>query len=249
MTRIAPRSSTTAKVSRKARSAEGRWVESTARTASAKAMSVAIGTAQPSGLPPRPRRRPGRGRRARPCRTPRRARAGPRSAGVAQLTDDQLTLELDPGDQEEDGQQPVGGPVPDRQVQAERGDPEVEVAYPLVRLAPRACSPTPAPPRPPPAAPARRPSRSAGHVATCTRSGQGNSPRKTERSRAAPRIREPPGHRLRAHGPFDADQTSRHTPHHTTRCLHPNLGRRQGAARVAARSADGSTGVTYRCAT
>ena len=48
MTMIASRSSTTARVSRKVRSAVGRWVDSTASTASANAMSVAIGTAQPS---------------------------------------------------------------------------------------------------------------------------------------------------------------------------------------------------------
>ncbi len=47
MTVIASRSSTTASVNRKVRSALGRWVDSTASTASAKAMSVAVGTAQP----------------------------------------------------------------------------------------------------------------------------------------------------------------------------------------------------------
>jgi hypothetical protein len=45
---IASRSSTTASVSRNVRSALGRCVDSTASTASAKAMSVAIGTAHPS---------------------------------------------------------------------------------------------------------------------------------------------------------------------------------------------------------
>ncbi|CAM5503700.1 hypothetical protein SNARM312S_04695 [Streptomyces narbonensis] len=54
MIRIAKRSSTTARVSRKARSADGREVPMTARTASAKAMSVAVGTAQPS-IEPLPR--------------------------------------------------------------------------------------------------------------------------------------------------------------------------------------------------
>lgn len=51
---IANRSSTTAKVSRKVRSALGRWVDSTASTATANAMSVAVGTAHPttfSGCP------------------------------------------------------------------------------------------------------------------------------------------------------------------------------------------------------
>jgi hypothetical protein len=50
---MANRSSTTAKVSRKVRSAAGRWVEITASTANAKAMSVAVGMAQPFGpVPP-----------------------------------------------------------------------------------------------------------------------------------------------------------------------------------------------------
>lgn len=51
MIRIANRSSTTARVSRKARSADGSDVPMTASTASAKAMSVAVGTAQPSSEP------------------------------------------------------------------------------------------------------------------------------------------------------------------------------------------------------
>ena len=49
---IANRSSTTAKVSRNVRSATGRCVLITARTASAKAMSVAVGIAQPRRAPP-----------------------------------------------------------------------------------------------------------------------------------------------------------------------------------------------------
>src|SRR6478752_4937842 len=54
MTVMARRSSTTARVSRNARSAVGRWVDSTASTASANAMSVAIGTAHPSRFSGRP---------------------------------------------------------------------------------------------------------------------------------------------------------------------------------------------------
>ena len=50
MTVMASRSSTTARVSRNVRSALGRWVESTASTASANAMSVAVGTAQPDSV-------------------------------------------------------------------------------------------------------------------------------------------------------------------------------------------------------
>jgi len=49
---FANRSSTTASVSRKVRSPAGRWVLITARTASANAMFVAVGTAQPWRAPP-----------------------------------------------------------------------------------------------------------------------------------------------------------------------------------------------------
>ena len=48
MMTMATRSSTTASVSRNERSALGRWLPTTARTARAKAMSVAVGTAQPA---------------------------------------------------------------------------------------------------------------------------------------------------------------------------------------------------------
>jgi hypothetical protein len=48
----ATRSSTTARVSRNVRSAVGRWVLTMARIARAKAMSVAVGIAQPISAPP-----------------------------------------------------------------------------------------------------------------------------------------------------------------------------------------------------
>ena len=51
MTKMAPRSSTMARVSRKARRLVGNWEPTTARIASAKAMSVAIGMAQPRNCP------------------------------------------------------------------------------------------------------------------------------------------------------------------------------------------------------
>src|SRR6478609_7387812 len=51
---IAMRSSTTARVSRNDRSADGRCVAITARTARAKAMSVAVGIAQPRNTSPSP---------------------------------------------------------------------------------------------------------------------------------------------------------------------------------------------------
>src|SRR5680860_504806 len=52
---IASRSSTTARVSRKVRSAEGRWEPMMASTARANAMSVAVGMAQPVMSPDPPR--------------------------------------------------------------------------------------------------------------------------------------------------------------------------------------------------
>lgn len=64
-----------------------------------------------------------------------------RGRGSAQLADDQFTLELDPGDQEEHREQTVRRPVPHRQVQAECRYPEVDIPYLLVRPAPRAVRP------------------------------------------------------------------------------------------------------------
>jgi hypothetical protein len=52
---MASRSSTTASVSRKVRSAEGRWWPITASTARANAMSVAVGIAQPPSAAESPR--------------------------------------------------------------------------------------------------------------------------------------------------------------------------------------------------
>jgi hypothetical protein len=48
---MASRSSTTARVRRNVRSPDGRWVLMTARTARAKAMSVAVGMAHPVSPP------------------------------------------------------------------------------------------------------------------------------------------------------------------------------------------------------
>ena len=52
---MASRSSTTASVSRNVRRPEGRWVLITARIATAKAMSVAVGIAHPESPPLEPR--------------------------------------------------------------------------------------------------------------------------------------------------------------------------------------------------
>ena len=113
----------------------------TASTASAKAMSVAVGMAHP--------------RRASPSApsartTPTKTSAGmmtPPTAAVtgtaalatcAQLTDEELALELEPGDEEEDGEQTVRRPVPERQPQLAPLRPDVGALQGLVGLAPRA---------------------------------------------------------------------------------------------------------------
>ena len=113
----------------------------TASTASAKAMSVAVGTAQPSREPPPvdvDQRVDERGHGHAAQRGDHGQRGG---LGVAQLPGDQLALELDAGDEEEDGEQPVGRPVLDGQVEAERGGAEVEVADGLVAVAERGVRP------------------------------------------------------------------------------------------------------------
>ena len=100
----------------------------TARTASAKAMSVAVGTAQPSVDPPPMTVDQGVDERGHGHAADRGDHGEGGRLGVAQLTGDQLALELDARDEEEDGEQPVGGPVLDREVEAEGGGPDVEVA-------------------------------------------------------------------------------------------------------------------------
>lgn len=59
--------------------------------------------------------------------------------GVTELAGDQFALELDTGDEEEDREQPVGGPVLEGQVQAQRGRSQVEAADRLVALAEGVC--------------------------------------------------------------------------------------------------------------
>ena len=107
---MASRSSTTASVSRKVRSAAGRAGPTTASTARANAMSVAVGIAQPRGVAaPAPvdqdvqQRRHGHAADRRGDRD-----GGP--PGVAQVAGDELALELEPGDEEEDRQQAVRRP-------------------------------------------------------------------------------------------------------------------------------------------
>ena len=111
---IAMRSSTTARVSRKERSADGSDEPMTASTASAKAMSVAVGIAQPRGgvaLGARARAPSATKTRAGTTTPPTAADDRDRGLGRrAQVADEELALELEPGDEEEDGEQAVGRP-------------------------------------------------------------------------------------------------------------------------------------------
>ena len=117
---IAMRSSTTARVSRNERSADGSDEPITASTARAKAMSVAVGIAHPRrASPSAPTISDGgdedqRGHDdAADGRHHRHHRLGRR----AQVADEELALELEPRDEEEDGEQAVAGPVPDGEVE------------------------------------------------------------------------------------------------------------------------------------
>ncbi len=97
----------------------------TARTASAKAMSVAVGIAQPLGAV-----EPGDGevddrRDDHPADRCRDRDHG--ALRVPQVTGDELALEFQPGDEEEDGQQPVARPGFDREVEMQGGRADLGV--------------------------------------------------------------------------------------------------------------------------
>ena len=132
---MANRSSTTARVSRKTRSAAGRWVLMTASTARANAMSVAVGIAQPDRRRAAGRSLRGRAARAPPCHRPPRRPGGPRG-GVAQVARDELALQLQPGDEEEDREQPVGGPVLNVRSRCSAGGPDPPLRERRVGVAP-----------------------------------------------------------------------------------------------------------------
>ena len=119
MIRIANRSSTTASVSRNARSAPGSAVPMTASTASANAMSVAVGRPSPERTAAGDADQ--RVDERRDGHAAERGDDGERGGGGGpQLAGDELALEFDAGDEEEDGEQSVGRPVRDGQVQPER---------------------------------------------------------------------------------------------------------------------------------
>ncbi len=107
---MASRSSTTASVSRNVRSPLGRCELITARTATAKAMSVAVGIAQPRAVPLACVDRDEQDRRQDHA-AHRGGHRERRSPGVAQVAGHELALELQPGHEEEDRQQPVGRPA------------------------------------------------------------------------------------------------------------------------------------------
>ena len=175
MTVIASRSSTTARVSRKVRNAVGRWVDSTASTARANAMSVAIGTAQPSmfsGWPASTLIADVDRRGHHHAADGGRDRQGC-AARITQIPGDELALEFEPDDEEEDGQQSVGGPRRDAELQMQCVRPDFELRHRAVRLRPRRVRPHQRRARGRPAAAPRRPSPCAGSrktVATPTTS-------------------------------------------------------------------------------
>ena len=141
---IATRSSTTASVSRKLRSAEGRWVPITASTASANAMSVAVGIAQPAQrITLRAQEGDGHGiHEGGEGDAAQGGGDGQRGLGRrAELADEELALELEAGDEEEEREQAVGGPLAEGQVEVQRVRSERGVAQARVCRVPRRVRP------------------------------------------------------------------------------------------------------------
>ena len=105
-----------------------------ARTASAKAMSVATGMAQPWPAPGEPQATTTN--TSAGATMPHTAATTGRAASraVPQGPDDELALELQAGDEEEDGQQPVARPVLEADVQAQRLGADLGVQERLVGL-------------------------------------------------------------------------------------------------------------------
>ena len=85
-------------------------------------MSVAVGIAQPlQGVASPPQVDQHEEQRRADHAADRRGDRQRGPARIAQVAGDELPLELQPGDEEEDRQQPVGGPGAQRQVQVQRG--------------------------------------------------------------------------------------------------------------------------------
>ena len=113
----------------------------TASTASANAMSVAVGIAQPPAASPPRLTSDVAGRRGRHATD----RGGDRHRGparVAEVTGDELALEFQPSHEEEDRQQAVGGPLgPALRFRCHVAGPRCSVAQRHVAVAPAASSP------------------------------------------------------------------------------------------------------------
>ena len=115
------------------RSAAGRWVLITARTANAKAMSVAVGIAHPCSAPSPVRRLiSDEQRRGHDHPADRGDHRQHRPAGFPQVTGDEFAFEFQAGDEEEDRQQPVGGPLAQGQIQMQGTGTDREVLQPLI---------------------------------------------------------------------------------------------------------------------
>ncbi len=143
MTTIASRSSTTASVSRKVRSPTGRPRPKIASTASANAMSVAAGIAQPLSASASPA--PSDDRDVDDRRQRHAADGGDHGnrcpLRVPQAACDDLVLELDAHDVEEHREQAVGRPCGDAQVEVQRGWSDAQLHERRVRLPPRRVGP------------------------------------------------------------------------------------------------------------
>lgn len=141
--------------------------------------------------------------------------------GGAQLADDELAFQLDPGDQEEQSQQAVGRPMADREIEAEGRYAEVEVAYPLVHLAPRAVRPDERDDgggeQDEPADRLRAQGLGDGLALRPRQQAEDHLPRACLNHGGGPPGQAADGHT----SPSDADQTSRHTSVILTRYLHP----------------------------
>ena len=132
-------------------------------------------------------------------------------ARITQVAGDELPFELQAGDEEEDRQQPVGGPLGQREIEVQRGRPDADVGHGGIGLAPRAVRPH------------ERENRRADQERTAHGLGSQNVCDPADLRPAA--AREQPGHGSRRRGGHrtpswidgrTADQASRHTAVHAT---------------------------------
>ena len=107
-----------------------------ARMATAKAMSVAVGIAQPCIAAESPRFQAAKTAAGDEHSAHRGDDRQRRPPDVAEVACDELALELQPGDEEEDREQAVGRPGGQGQVQVQGARPDHEVTEVVVRLRP-----------------------------------------------------------------------------------------------------------------